>query len=63
MSPTTTARRVPLSILDLAVVADGATGQDAIRASLDLAVRADALGYRRFWFAEHHLAPGVASAS
>ncbi|MFC4615120.1 LLM class flavin-dependent oxidoreductase [Cellulomonas algicola] len=63
MSPTTTARRVPLSILDLAVVADGATGQDAIRASLELAVRADALGYRRFWFAEHHLAPGVASAS
>lgn len=63
MSPTTTARRVPLSILDLAVVAEGSTGQDAIRASLDLAVRADALGYRRFWFAEHHLAPGVASAS
>lgn len=63
MSPTTPARRVPLSILDLAVVAEGATGQDAIRASLDLAVRADALGYRRFWFAEHHLAPGVASAS
>lgn len=62
MSPTTPAR-VPLSILDLAVVGEGATGQDAIRASLDLAVRADALGYRRFWFAEHHLAPGVASAS
>ncbi|GCE77019.1 LLM class flavin-dependent oxidoreductase [Cellulomonas biazotea] len=63
MSPTTPARRVPLSVLDLAIVAEGTTGQDAIRESLDLAVLADTLGYRRFWFAEHHLAPGVASAS
>jgi len=55
--------RVPLSILDLAVVGEGSTGADAIRASLDLAVEADRLGYRRVWYAEHHLAPGVASAS
>ncbi|WP_034649824.1 LLM class flavin-dependent oxidoreductase [Cellulomonas sp. HZM] len=55
--------RVPLSILDLAVVGDGRSGADAIRASLDLAVAADDLGYRRIWFAEHHLAPGVASSS
>lgn len=55
--------RVPLSILDLAVVSEGATGAQALRETLDTAVRADALGYRRIWFAEHHLSPGVASAS
>jgi len=55
--------RVPLSILDLATVGTGATGREAITASLELAVLADRLGYRRIWFAEHHLAPGVASAA
>lgn len=65
-APTSTdaqAARVPLSILDLAIVPEGRTGADAIRASLDLAVAADGLGYRRVWYAEHHLAPGVASAA
>jgi alkanesulfonate monooxygenase SsuD/methylene tetrahydromethanopterin reductase-like flavin-dependent oxidoreductase (luciferase family) len=61
--PTAHPHRVPLSILDLAIVSDGSTGAQAMRDSLDLAVRADALGYRRVWFAEHHLSPGVASAS
>lgn len=64
--PTTPSRaqpRVPLSILDLAVVSEGSTGARALRDSLDTAVRADELGYRRIWFAEHHLSPGVASAS
>ncbi|MGW6129859.1 LLM class flavin-dependent oxidoreductase [Cellulomonas sp. NPDC055163] len=60
---TSGARRVPLSVLDLATVSEGSTGQHAIRASIDLAVAADALGYHRLWFAEHHLAPGVASAA
>ncbi|MDM7831667.1 LLM class flavin-dependent oxidoreductase [Cellulomonas edaphi] len=55
--------RVPLSILDLATVSEGSTGADAIRASVDLAVQADGWGYRRVWYAEHHLSPGVASAS
>ncbi|QDW62172.1 LLM class flavin-dependent oxidoreductase [Oerskovia sp. KBS0722] len=55
--------RVPLSILDLAVVSEGSTGAQALRDTLDTAIRADALGYRRIWFAEHHLSPGVASAS
>lgn len=54
---------VPLSILELATVGAGQTGADALRATLDLAVAADRLGYRRLWFAEHHLAPGVASAA
>src|SRR6187402_1879969 len=52
---------VPLSILELATVGAGQTGADALRATLALA--ADRLGYRRLWFAEHHLAPGVASAA
>ena len=60
-APMTT--NVPLSILELATVGVGQTGADALRATLDLAVAADRLGYRRLWFAEHHLAPGVASAS
>ncbi|KRD45337.1 luciferase [Cellulomonas sp. Root930] len=54
---------VPLSILELATVGVGQTGADALRATLDLAVVADHLGYRRLWFAEHHLSPGVASAA
>ncbi|GEK21091.1 LLM class flavin-dependent oxidoreductase [Cellulomonas xylanilytica] len=54
---------VPLSILELATVGAGQTGATALRASLDLAVAADRLGYHRLWFAEHHLAPGVASAA
>ncbi|MHA7134854.1 LLM class flavin-dependent oxidoreductase [Oerskovia turbata] len=55
--------RVPLSILELAIVSEGSTGAQALRHAVDTAVRADALGYRRIWFAEHHLSPGVASAS
>lgn len=57
------ARRVPLSVLDLAVVPDGGTGGGAIRAAVDLAVDLDRLGYHRVWYAEHHLSPGVGSAS
>lgn len=55
--------RVPLSILDLAPVSSGSTGAQTLRDSVALAERADALGYTRYWFAEHHLSAGVASAS
>lgn len=55
--------RVPLSVLDLAVVPAGGTGPQAVRAAVDLAVDLDRLGYRRVWYAEHHLSPGVGSAS
>lgn len=55
--------RVPLSVLDLAVVPAGGTGAEAVRAAVDLAVDLDRLGYRRVWYAEHHLSPGVGSAS
>lgn len=52
-----------LSILDLAFVTEGATPKDAFRNTLDLAQRAERLGYHRFWLAEHHNMVGVASAA
>jgi alkanesulfonate monooxygenase SsuD/methylene tetrahydromethanopterin reductase-like flavin-dependent oxidoreductase (luciferase family) len=54
---------IPLSILDLSPVPAGGTAADALRNSVDLAQVAERAGYRRFWVAEHHLAPGVASSS
>ncbi|MEZ0446936.1 LLM class flavin-dependent oxidoreductase [Cellulomonas sp. ICMP 17802] len=58
-----TRRAVPLSVLDLAPVPAGSTGAAALRSAVDRAQRLERLGYRRVWFAEHHLAPGVASAA
>jgi alkanesulfonate monooxygenase SsuD/methylene tetrahydromethanopterin reductase-like flavin-dependent oxidoreductase (luciferase family) len=58
-----TGRRVPLSVLDLVPVPSGATAAQAVHNSIDLARRAEALGYRRYWFAEHHLNPGVAGTA
>src|SRR3954454_24638317 len=54
---------VPLSILDLAGVGTGSTPREALLSTTELAVRAEALGYHRFWVAEHHGIPPVASAS
>lgn len=54
---------VPLSILDLAFVPEGAVAGDALRSSLDLAQHAEEWGYHRFWLAEHHNMPGIASAA
>jgi luciferase family oxidoreductase group 1 len=53
----------PLSILDLSPVPQGSSPGDALRASLDLARHAEAWGYRRYWVAEHHNMPGIASAA
>jgi luciferase family oxidoreductase group 1 len=52
-----------LSVLDLVPVGTGATASDALRASVALAQQAERLGYRRYWFAEHHGMPGIASSS
>ncbi len=52
-----------LSILDLAFIAEGATPSDALRRSLDLAQHAERWGFKRFWLAEHHNMPGIASAA
>ena len=53
----------PLAVLDLVPISSGATAADALRNSIDLAQRAERLGYARYWFAEHHLNPGVAGTS
>ena len=57
------AHMIPLSILDLAPVPEGSDAGQALRNSLDLARHAEALGYVRYWMAEHHNMPGIASAA
>ena len=54
---------VPLSILDLAPICLGSDATTALRNTLDLAQHAEGWGYRRFWLAEHHNMPGIASAA
>lgn len=54
---------VPLSVLDLAPITEGADAAQALRNSADLAGHVERLGYRRFWMAEHHSMPGIASAA
>jgi len=54
---------IPLSILDLAPVTAGSSPAAALRNTLDLARHAEELGYLRYWLAEHHLVPGVASSA
>ncbi|QDV36355.1 LLM class flavin-dependent oxidoreductase [Tautonia plasticadhaerens] len=51
------------SVLDLAPIREGDTPADALRNSLDLARQAERWGYKRFWLAEHHNIPGIASAA
>lgn len=53
----------PLSVLDLAPVRQGGTISDAFANSVALARHVEALGYRRFWLAEHHNMPGIASSA
>ena len=53
----------PLSVLDLAPIVEGSHAADALRNSLALARHAEALGYRRYWVAEHHNMDGVASSA
>ncbi|MFC4128011.1 LLM class flavin-dependent oxidoreductase [Nocardia rhizosphaerae] len=55
--------RVTLSVLDLAPVQAGTTTGAALHATTQLAQRAEELGFRRFWVAEHHNMPGIASAA
>jgi luciferase family oxidoreductase group 1 len=54
---------VPVSVLDLAPIVEGGDAADAFRRSLDLARHAERWGYRRYWLAEHHNMPGVASSA
>ncbi|MEP7032043.1 MAG: LLM class flavin-dependent oxidoreductase [Pseudolabrys sp.] len=54
---------IPLSILDLSPVSAGSSGAQALRNSLDLARHADTLGFTRYWVAEHHNLPAIASSA
>ena len=54
---------IPLSVLDLSPVSAGSTGAQALRNSLDLARLADQLGFVRYWVAEHHSMPAIASSA
>jgi luciferase family oxidoreductase group 1 len=54
---------IPFSILDLAPITEGSTAADSFRNSLDLAQHGERWGYNRFWLAEHHGMPGIASAA
>jgi alkanesulfonate monooxygenase SsuD/methylene tetrahydromethanopterin reductase-like flavin-dependent oxidoreductase (luciferase family) len=53
----------PLAVLDLVPISSGSTAAQALRNSIDLARAAERFGYARYWFAEHHLNPGVAGTS
>ena len=52
-----------ISVLDLAPIREGDSAAGAFRNSLDLARHAEGWGYKRFWLAEHHNIPGIASAA
>jgi luciferase family oxidoreductase group 1 len=54
---------IPLSILDLAPVTEGSDAARTFANTLDLARHAERLGYKRYWLAEHHNMPGIASAA
>src|SRR5687768_15107861 len=54
---------IPFSVLDLSPVFEGETAGDALRKTLSLAQAVENLGYKRFWLAEHHNMPGIASAA
>ena len=54
---------VPLSVLDLAPITEGSDAGQALRNAAELARKAEELGYKRYWMAEHHSMPGIASAA
>jgi alkanesulfonate monooxygenase SsuD/methylene tetrahydromethanopterin reductase-like flavin-dependent oxidoreductase (luciferase family) len=57
------AATTPLGVLDLVPISSGSSAPEALRNSIDLAQACEQFGYGRYWFAEHHLNPGVAGAS
>ena len=54
---------IPFSILDLSPIVEGGDAAQALRNTIDLAQHAEAWGYHRYWLAEHHNIPSVASAA
>ena len=60
---TTSARMIPVSVLDLSPIVEGSDAGQSLSNSADLARHVERLGYKRFWMAEHHSMPGIASAA
>lgn len=58
-----TTRELSLSVLDLVPIAEGKTAEQSFRNTLDLARHAERWGYKRYWLAEHHSMPGIASSA
>jgi luciferase family oxidoreductase group 1 len=54
---------IPFSVLDLSPITEGSNAAQSFRNTLDLARDAESLGYKRYWLAEHHGMPGIASAA
>src|SRR4051794_26429508 len=54
---------IPLSVLDLAPITEGSNAGEALHHAANLARKAEGLGYKRYWMAEHHSMPGIASAA
>ncbi|PZO51112.1 MAG: hypothetical protein DCF16_11875 [Alphaproteobacteria bacterium] len=54
---------IPFSVLDLAPIVEGGTVAQALANSRDLAIQTERFGYKRFWLAEHHNMPGIASSA
>src|SRR6187455_2035643 len=54
---------IPFSVLDLSPIVQGGSASESFRQTLDLAQHAERWGYQRFWLAEHHNMPGIASAA
>ncbi|GGI29137.1 LLM class flavin-dependent oxidoreductase [Pedobacter mendelii] len=61
--PVSNLKNIPYSVLDLATVLDGHTPSDTFKTSLEIAQQSEVLGYKRYWFAEHHNMAGVASSA
>ena len=55
--------KIPFSVLDLSPIVEGGTPGESFRNTLDLAQHCERFGYHRFWLAEHHNMPGIASAA
>ncbi|MFC5467944.1 LLM class flavin-dependent oxidoreductase [Cohnella suwonensis] len=63
LSPNTSRDGIPFSVLDFASIVEGGTPSESFRHTLDLARHAERWGYNRFWLAEHHNMPGIASSA
>jgi luciferase family oxidoreductase group 1 len=63
LSPSVETIKIPFSVLDLSPIPAGSEASDALHNTLDLARHAEEWGYKRYWLAEHHNMPGIASAA